>query len=191
MFITDVHSLGLKNTEGLLLTTSWDWNLNEQTRAFGKKFFDKTKRMPTDIQAADYSATMTYLKAVQAAKSTDADKVMVELKKMPINDFYAKGSIRADGRLVHDMYLMQVKSPAESTQPWDYYKVVAEAARAKRSSRPRPRASAPSGSKLPQASRTACARCAYAPAGGGPPQGGRARRPSAEEPSRSRLYRRL
>jgi branched-chain amino acid transport system substrate-binding protein len=126
VFITDIHSLGLKNTEGLLLTTSWDWNLNEQTRAFGKKFFDKTKRMPTDIQAADYSATTTYLKAVQAAKSTDADKVMVELKKMPINDFYAKGNIRPDGRFVHDMYLMQVKSPAESTQPWDYYKVVAK-----------------------------------------------------------------
>ena len=126
VFITDIHSLGLKNTEGLLLTTSWDWNLNQETRAFGKKFFDKTKRMPTDIQAADYSATMTYLKAVQAAKSTDADKVMAELKKMPINDFYAKGSIRADGRFVHDMYLMQVKSPSESTQPWDYYKMVAK-----------------------------------------------------------------
>jgi branched-chain amino acid transport system substrate-binding protein len=126
VFITDIHSLGLKNTEGLLLTTSWDWNLNEQTRAFGNKFFDKMKRMPTDIQAADYSATMTYLKAVQNAKSTDADKVMAELKKMPINDFYAKGQIRGDGRFVHDMYLVQVKSPAESTKPWDYYKVVAK-----------------------------------------------------------------
>ena len=124
VFITDVHSLGLKNTEGLLLTTSWDWNLDDKTRAFGKKFFEKTKRMPTDIQAADYSATMTYLKAVQAAKTVDADKVMETLKKTPIDDFYAKGMIRADGRFVHDMYLMQVKSPAESTQPWDYYKVV-------------------------------------------------------------------
>ncbi|MEJ8851633.1 ABC transporter substrate-binding protein [Variovorax rhizosphaerae] len=124
VFVTDVHSLGLKNTEGLLLTTSWDWNLDDKTRAFGKKFFDKTKRMPTDIQAADYSATMTYLKALQAAKTTDADKVMETLKKTPIDDFYAKGTIRADGRMVHDMYLMQVKSPAESTQPWDYYKVV-------------------------------------------------------------------
>ena len=124
VFVTDVHSLGLKNTEGLLLTTSWDWNLDEKTRAFGKKFFDKTKRMPTDIQAADYSATMTYLKAVQAAKTVDADKVMETLKTTPIDDFYAKGSIRADGRFVHDMYLVQVKSPAESKQPWDYYKVV-------------------------------------------------------------------
>ncbi len=124
VFITDIHSLGLKNTEGLLLTTSWDWNLNDQTRAFGKKFFEKTKRMPTDIQAADYSATMTYLKAVQAAKTVDADKVMEQMKKTPINDFYAKGVIRPDGRMVHDMYLMQVKSQAESTQPWDYYKLV-------------------------------------------------------------------
>ena len=126
VFITDIHSLGLKNTEGLLLTTSWDWNLNDQTRAFGKKFFEKAKRMPTDIQAADYSATMNYLKAVQAAGTTDADKVMEKLKSTPIDDFYAKGVIRPDGRFVHDMYLVQVKSPAESKQPWDYYKVVAK-----------------------------------------------------------------
>lgn len=124
VFITDVHSLGLKNTEGLLLTTSWDWNLNDQTRAFGKKFFEKTKRMPTDIQAANYSATMNYLKALQATKTEDADKVMAYLKSTPLDDFYAKGTIRPDGRYVHDMYLMQVKSPAESKQPWDYYKVV-------------------------------------------------------------------
>ncbi len=124
VFLADVHSLGLKNTEGLLHTTSWYWDLNDQTRAFGKKFFEKTKRMPTDIQAADYSATMTYLKAVQAAKSTDADKVMAQLKKTPIDDFYAKGQIRADGRMVHDMYLVEVKSPAESKQPWDYLKVI-------------------------------------------------------------------
>jgi branched-chain amino acid transport system substrate-binding protein len=124
VFVTDVHSLGLKNTEGLLLTTSWDWNLDEPSRAFGKRFFDKVKRMPTDIQAANYSATMTYLKALQATKTLDADKVMAHLKSTPIDDFYAKGTIRPDGRFVHDMYLMQVKSPAESKQPWDYYKVV-------------------------------------------------------------------
>ena len=126
VFLTDIHSLGLRNTEGLLLTTSWDWNLNDQSRAFGKKFFEKTKRMPTDIQAADYSATMNYLKAVQAAGTTDADKVMAKLKSTPIDDFYAKGVIRADGRFVHDMYLMQVKSQKESQQPWDYYKVVSK-----------------------------------------------------------------
>ncbi|MCZ2405778.1 MAG: ABC transporter permease [Burkholderiales bacterium 68-12] len=126
VFVTDVHSLGLKNTEGLQLTTSWDWNLNDQTRAFGHKFFAKAKRMPTDIQAANYSATMTYLKAVQAAGTTDADKVMAKLKSTPVDDFYAKGQIRQDGRFVHDMYLVQVKSPAESKEPWDYYKVVAK-----------------------------------------------------------------
>jgi len=125
VFITDIHSLGLKNTEGLLLTTSWDWNLNDKTRAFGKRFFEKTKKMPTDIHAADYSATINYLKAVQAAGTTDADAVMAKLKSMPIDDFYAKGVIRPDGRFVHDMYLMQVKSQKESTTPWDYYKVVA------------------------------------------------------------------
>ncbi|MEB2348654.1 MAG: ABC transporter substrate-binding protein [Comamonadaceae bacterium] len=124
VFVTDVHSLGLKNTEGLLLTSSWDWNLNDKTRAFGKKFFEKTKRMPTDLQAADYSATMNYLKAVQAAGTVDADAVMAKLKSTPLDDFYAKGVIRPDGRYAHDMYLMQVKSPKESTQPWDYYKVV-------------------------------------------------------------------
>ena len=126
VFVTDIHSLGLKNTEGLLLTTSWDWNLNDQSRAFGRKFFAKTKRMPTDIQAADYSATMTYLKAIAAAKTTDADKVMEKLKSTPIDDFYAKGHIRPDGRFVHDMYLVQVKAPAESKEPWDYYKVVSK-----------------------------------------------------------------
>lgn len=124
IFITDIHAMGLANTEGLMFTTSWDWNINDKTRAFGKKFFDKTKRMPTDLQAADYSATMNYLKAVQAVKTTDADKVMEYLKKTPIDDFYSKGYIRADGRFVHDMYLMQVKPPAESKQPWDYSKVV-------------------------------------------------------------------
>ena len=126
VFVTDIHSLGLRNTEGLMLTTSWDWNLNDKTREFGKKFFAKTKRMPTDIQAADYSATMNYLKAVQAAGTIDADKVMEKLKSTPIDDFYAKGTIRPDGRFVHDMYLVQVKSPSESKEPWDYYKVVAK-----------------------------------------------------------------
>lgn len=124
VFVTDIHSLGLRNTEGLLLTTSWDWNLNDQTRAFGKRFFEKTKRMPTDIQAANYSATMNYLKAAQAVGTVDSDKVMAKLKSTVIDDFYAKGTIRADGRFVHDMYLMQVKAPSESKVPWDYYKVI-------------------------------------------------------------------
>ena len=127
VFLSDVHSLGLKNTEGLLHTTSFYWDMNDETRKFSARFFEKAKRMPTEVQAADYSATMTYLKAVQAAKTTDADKVMEQLKKTPINDFYAKGGvIRPDGRMVHEMYLMQVKAPAESTKPWDYLKLVAK-----------------------------------------------------------------
>ena len=82
--------------------------------------------MPTDVQAADYSATTTYLKAVQAAKTTDADKVMAQLKSMQIDDFYGKGTIRADGSFIHDMYLVEAKSPAESKKPWDYLKVIAK-----------------------------------------------------------------
>ena len=124
LFLTDVHSMGLKDAQGLLFTTSWDWNLNEETRKFGRRFFEKAKRMPTEVQAANYSATMNYLKAVQATKSTDADKVMGYFKKTKLKDFYAEGYIRADGRYVHNMYLMQVKSPAESAMPWDYVKVV-------------------------------------------------------------------
>ena len=124
IFISDVHSLGLRNTEGLQFTTSWYWDLNDETRKFSARFFEKTKRMPTEIQAADYSATMNYLKAVEAAKSVDADKVMTTWRGMKMNDFFGSGQLRADGRYVHDMYLMEVKKPAESTKPWDYYKLI-------------------------------------------------------------------
>ena len=124
VFLSDIHSLGLKNTEGLLHTTSWYWDLNDDTRKWAARYYEKTKRMPTDIQAADYSATTTYLKAVEAAKTTDADKVMEQLKKMPISDFFGKGQIRPDGRYIHDMYLVQVKAPSESKKEWDYLKVV-------------------------------------------------------------------
>jgi len=126
VFLSDIHSLGLKNTEGLLHTTSWYWDLNDDTRKFANRFFEKTKRMPTDVQAADYSATTTYLKAVAAAKTSDADKVMAQLKSMKIDDFYGKGQIRADGSFIHEMYLVEAKSPAESKKPWDYLKVVAK-----------------------------------------------------------------
>lgn len=125
LFLTDIHSMGLKNSEGLLFTTSWDWNLNDETRKFGRRFFEKAKRMPTDVQAANYSATMNYLKALQATHSTDADKVMDYFRKTKLKDFYAEGYVRPDGRYVHNMYLMQVKSPAESIMPWDYVKMVA------------------------------------------------------------------
>lgn len=124
IFISDVHSLGLRNTEGLQFTTSWYWDLNEETRKFSARFFEKTKRMPTEIQAADYSATMNYLKAVEAAKSVDADKVMTTWRGMKMNDFFGSGQLRPDGRYVHDMYLMEVKKPSESTKPWDYYKLI-------------------------------------------------------------------
>ena len=124
-FLTDIHSVGLQSAQGLYLTTAWYWDLNEETRAFGKRFFEKMKRMPTMDHAGYYSATLTYLKAVKAAGTTDSDKVMAELKKMKISDMFTKsGHIRADGVMVHDMFVMQVKSPQESKYPWDYYKLV-------------------------------------------------------------------
>ncbi len=126
VFINDVHSLGLANTEGLQLADSWYWNQDDASRKFAKRFFEKYKRMPSSLQAADYSATMNYLNAVKTAGTTDADKVMATFKGMKINDFYNKGQIRADGRMIHDMYLFQVKSNKESTAPWDYYKTVAK-----------------------------------------------------------------
>ncbi|MBK7614381.1 MAG: ABC transporter substrate-binding protein [Burkholderiales bacterium] len=124
MFITDVHSLGLKVTQNMYLTEGFYWNLNDETRAWSKRFFDQHKRMPTMVQAGQYSAVMHYLKAVKAAGTDDTAKVMAQMRKTPVNDFFAKnGSIREDGRMVHDMYLLQVKKPAESTVPWDYYHV--------------------------------------------------------------------
>lgn len=126
VFINDVHSLGLANTEGLQLADSWYWNQDDASRKFAKRFFDKYKRMPSSIQAADYSAATNYLKAVQTAGTTDADKVMSTLKGMKIDDFYNKGQIRADGRMIHDMYLFQVKGAKESSTPWDYYKTIAK-----------------------------------------------------------------
>ena len=125
MFINDVHSLGLKATQGMYLTDSWYWNQSPETRTWSRRFFDKFKRMPSSLQAADYSAALQYLTAVKAAGTDDADKVLAQLRKTTINDMYAKGGrIRPDGRMVHDMYLMQVKTPAQSTEPWDYYNVV-------------------------------------------------------------------
>jgi branched-chain amino acid transport system substrate-binding protein len=126
VFINDVHSLGLANTEGLQLADSWYWNQDDASRKFAQRFFTKYKRMPSSLHAADYSAAANYLKAVQTAGTTDADKVMATLKSMQFNDFYTKGKIRADGRMIHDMYLFEVKSPKESTTPWDYYKTIAK-----------------------------------------------------------------
>jgi branched-chain amino acid transport system substrate-binding protein len=124
-FISDIHSLGLKTAQGLTLTDGWYWDMNDKTRAFGKRYFEKMKKEPTMIQAGYYSAVMTYLNAVKAANTTDPDKVMEQLKKAKINDMFTdNGYIRADGRMVHEMYVMQVKTPAESKYPWDYYKLL-------------------------------------------------------------------
>jgi branched-chain amino acid transport system substrate-binding protein len=126
MFINDVHSLGLKLTHGMYLTDGWYWDQNAETRAWSKRYFAKMKKEPSMLQAADYSATMNYLAAVKATGTDDSDKVMAHLKKTKINDMFAKnGEIRPDGRMVHDMYLMQVKEQSESKYPWDYYKVIA------------------------------------------------------------------
>jgi len=125
VFITDIHSLGLKTAQGLYLTDGWYWDLNDETRAFAKRFFAKMNRQPTMDHGGAYSATLTYLKAVKAAGTTDADKVMAQLKKDKINDMFTRGGyIRADGAMIHDMYVMQVKTPQESKYPWDYYRVV-------------------------------------------------------------------
>ena len=125
VFISNIHGLGLQTAQGLYLTTGWYWDLNDDTRAFAKRFFEKMKAEPTMDHAGAYSATMTYLKAVKAVGSTDPDKIMSELKKTKINDMFTKGGyVRADGVMVHTMYVMQVKSPQESKYPWDYYKVV-------------------------------------------------------------------
>ena len=125
VFITDIHSLGLPTAQGLYLTAGWYWDLNDETRAFAKRFFAKMNRQPTMDHAGAYSATLTYLKAVKAAGTTDADKVMAQLKKDKINDMFAKGGyIRADGAMIHEMCVMQVKTPQESKYPWDYYKVL-------------------------------------------------------------------
>jgi branched-chain amino acid transport system substrate-binding protein len=124
VFINDIHSLGLKTTQGMYLTDSWYWNQSKETRDWSRRFFDKMKRMPSSIQAGDYSAVTQYLAAVKAVNSDDTDKVLGHLKKAKFNDVFMKnGYVRGDGRVVHDMYLMQVKSPDKSTEPWDYYDV--------------------------------------------------------------------
>jgi len=126
VFINDVHTLGLNTTQGMYLTDGWYWDQSPESRAWSKRYFAKMKKSPSMLQAADYSAATNYLAAVKALGTDDSDKVMAQLKKTKINDMFAKGGeIRPDGRMVHDMYLMEVKKPSESKYPWDYYKVVA------------------------------------------------------------------
>lgn len=125
VFLNDVHAMGLDVTQGLMLTTGWYWDMNEETRAWAQRYFDRVGRMPSMTHAGVYSATLHYLNAVKATGSDDAKTVRAKMADTPINDMFAKGGkIREDGRMVHDMYLAQVKTPAESKGPWDLYKIL-------------------------------------------------------------------
>src|SRR6202047_5230634 len=124
--ITDTHALGANETQGLIVTDAFYWDMNDETRAFSKRFNEKVGHMPTMIQAGLYSATMHYLKAIEAIGNDDAAKVMAQMRATPINDFFARnGKIRIDGRMVHDMYLFEVKKPEESKGEWDLYRLIA------------------------------------------------------------------
>ncbi|MCW0180137.1 MAG: ABC transporter substrate-binding protein [Zavarzinia sp.] len=124
-FLSDIHSIGLELGQGLLVTTGFYWDLDDETRGFSKKFFDKFGKMPTMVQAADYSATLHYLKAIEAAGTDDGKVVAAKMKELPVKDAVIhEGKIAANGRVVHDMYLMEVKKPSESTGEWDLYKLV-------------------------------------------------------------------
>jgi branched-chain amino acid transport system substrate-binding protein len=126
VFITDIDSVGLQTAQGLLLTEAFYWDLNDETRAFSKRFMDRIGRVPSGAQAGVYSSVTHYLKAVKAAGTTDSAAVMKIMKETPINDMFAKnGRIREDGRMVHDMYLFEVKKPQESKGRWDDYKLLA------------------------------------------------------------------
>src|SRR5690242_1964003 len=125
VFLTDVHSLGLPTAQGLILTTTFYWDLNDQTRAFAKRFAAANGgKYPTMVHAGVYAGVLHYLKAVEALKSDDGTKVVAKMKELPTDDpLFGKGTIRADGRKIHPAYLVEVKKPAESKYPWDYYKI--------------------------------------------------------------------
>ena len=126
LFSTDIAAVGLQTTQGIYSTEAFYWDLNEETRAWSQRFQKETGKMPTAIQAGDYSSTLHYLNAVKAAGTTDSAAVMRKMREMPVNDFFAKGGkIRVDGRMVHDVYLVQVKAPSQSKSKWDLYNVVA------------------------------------------------------------------
>ncbi|HWW47119.1 MAG TPA: ABC transporter substrate-binding protein [Xanthobacteraceae bacterium] len=123
---SEVHGLGLKAAQGLVLTESYYWDLNDKTREFGNRFYKRTGRMPSMIQAGTYSATLSYLKAVKAAGTKDSDAVVKKLKELPVNDAFSQnGKVLANGRMVSDLYLFEVKKPEESKRDWDYYKLIA------------------------------------------------------------------
>jgi len=124
VFLHDVKGMGLQSAQGVQFTDGFYWDRNDETRSWSKRFFDRHKTMPSMVQAGAYSATMHYLKAVQAAGTDDADRVAAQMKDTEINDFFARpGKIRVDGRMVHDMYLAEAKKPAESKGDWDLLKI--------------------------------------------------------------------
>jgi len=125
MVLSDVHGLGLEAAQGLVLTEGFYWDHDDKTRAFSERFMQRTGRMPNMIQAGTYSATLSYLKAVKAAGTKDSEAVVKKLKELPVDDAFAQGKVLANGRMVHDMYLFEVKKPSESKKPWDYYKQIA------------------------------------------------------------------
>jgi branched-chain amino acid transport system substrate-binding protein len=123
--INDIYGIGLDSTQGMLVGDAFYWDTDDKTRAFANRFYEKLKKMPNMLQAGMYSSTLHYLQAVQAAGTTDSDAVMQKMRDMPVDDFFAHGGhIRADGLMVHDIHLYQVKAPAESKGPWDLYKLV-------------------------------------------------------------------
>ena len=125
VFLTDIHALGLNNAQGLIFTETFYWDMNDQTRAFAKRFAPQDKGIhPTMVHAGVYASVLHYLKAVEALKSDDGTKVVAKMKELPTDDpLFGKGSIRVDGRKIHPAYLVEVKKPAESKAPWDYYKI--------------------------------------------------------------------
>ncbi|OPF95677.1 ABC transporter substrate-binding protein [Rhodopseudomonas palustris] len=125
MTLAEVNGLGLKAAQGLVLTEAYYWDRDDKSREFAERFFKRTSRMPSMIQAGTYSATLSYLKAVKAAGTKDTDAVAKKLKELPVDDAFASGKVLANGRFVHDMYLFEVKKPEESKKPWDYYKLLA------------------------------------------------------------------
>ncbi|MGX7743215.1 ABC transporter substrate-binding protein [Rhodopseudomonas parapalustris] len=125
MTLAEVNGLGLKAAQGLVLTEAYYWDRDDKSRQFAERFFKRTNRMPSMIQAGTYSATLSYLKAVKAAGTKDTEAVAKKLKELPVDDAFASGKVQANGRFVHDMYLFEVKKPEESKKPWDYYKLLA------------------------------------------------------------------
>jgi branched-chain amino acid transport system substrate-binding protein len=123
IYVNDVHRLGLETTQGLYLASAFYWDLRDETRAWSQRFLARTQQMPNMAQAGVYSATLHYLKAVQAAGTDRTDEVVAKMRALPVDFFGTDGRVRADGRMVHDMYWLEVKSPAESSGPWDYLKL--------------------------------------------------------------------